>query len=154
MLWPWRLFLRSNYPTKKNSTSCNDWIDSGSGAPWMRNVLPRLRRNHHWAGNPVIGSIRGNWLLRIICPTEHWDSMPMEWVRPTDEVLIKIAMPETERHWIRLIIRAGRATQIFPSAFSLPSYCGCSRASRKQRLSVPLKKLRSRRSGGLPASAP
>jgi len=61
----------------------------------------------------VIGGIRGNWLLRIICPTEHWDSMPMEWVRPTDEVLIKIAMAETERNRLCLIMRAGRAMQSY-----------------------------------------
>jgi len=37
--------------------------------------------------------------------------MPMEWVRPTDEVLIKIAMVEAERHRLGLINRAGRAMQ-------------------------------------------
>ncbi len=61
----------------------------------------------------VIGGIRGKGLLRIICPTEHWDSMPMEWVRPTDEVLIKIAMAETERNRLCLIMRAGRAMQSY-----------------------------------------
>ncbi len=32
----------------------------------------------------VIGGTRGNGLLRIICPTEHCNAMPMEWVRPTE----------------------------------------------------------------------
>jgi hypothetical protein len=50
----------------------------------------------------MIGGTRGNGPLRIICPTENW---------PTAEVLIKIAMVEAERRRLRLIIRAGRATQ-------------------------------------------
>jgi hypothetical protein len=62
----------------------------------------------------VIGGTRGNGPLRIICPTEHCNAMPMEWVRPADEVLIKIAMAEAERHRICLIIRAGRATRSLP----------------------------------------
>jgi hypothetical protein len=49
--------------------------------------------------------------LRLICPTEHCNAMPMEWVRPTDEVLIKIAMAETERRRIRRLIRAGCAVR-------------------------------------------
>jgi len=57
----------------------------------------------------VIGGTRGNGPLRIICPTEDCNAMPMEWVRPTDEVLIKIALVEAERHRLDLINRAGRA---------------------------------------------
>ncbi len=37
MLWPWRSFLRSNYPRETNWRSCNDSINSGTGTPWMRN---------------------------------------------------------------------------------------------------------------------
>jgi hypothetical protein len=62
----------------------------------------------------VIGGTRGNGPLRIICPTENCNAMPMEWVRPTDEVLIKIAMVEAERHRLDLIIRAGRAMRSLP----------------------------------------
>jgi hypothetical protein len=50
---------------------------------------------------------------RLICPTEHCDSVPMEWVPPTEEVLIKIAMVDAERRWLRLIARAGRAMQSY-----------------------------------------
>jgi hypothetical protein len=32
-----------------------------------------------------------NGPLRVSCPTEHCNAIPMKWVRPTDEVLIKIA---------------------------------------------------------------
>jgi hypothetical protein len=62
----------------------------------------------------VIGGTRGNGPLRIICPTEHCNAIPMDWVRPTDEVLIKIAMLEAERRRNCLIIRAGRATRYLP----------------------------------------
>jgi hypothetical protein len=50
---------------------------------------------------------------RLICPTEHCDSVPMEWVPPTEEVLIKIAMVDAECRWLRLIARAGRAMQSY-----------------------------------------
>ena len=59
----------------------------------------------------VIGATGTNGRLHIICPTEHCDAMPMEWVWPTDDVLIKIAMVDAERQWRRLIIRAGRTKQ-------------------------------------------
>ena len=63
----------------------------------------------------VIWSKGENRPLRIICPTEHCNAMPMEWVRPTDEVLIKIAMAEAERNRLGLINRAGRATRSLPN---------------------------------------
>jgi len=59
----------------------------------------------------LLGGTRGNGPLRIICPTENCKAIPMDWARPTDEVLIKIAMVEAERRRLRLINRAGRATQ-------------------------------------------
>jgi hypothetical protein len=59
----------------------------------------------------VIGGAVGNGPLRIICPTKHCNAMPMQWVRPTEEVLIRIAMVEAERHRLCMIIRAGRAMQ-------------------------------------------
>ena len=62
----------------------------------------------------VIGDIRGKGLLRIICPTEHCNAMPMEWVRPTDEDLIKIAMADAERRRMRLSTQAGRAKRSLP----------------------------------------
>jgi hypothetical protein len=49
--------------------------------------------------------------LRIACPTEHCNSMPIEWVQTTDDVLIRMAMVEFERHWLSQIIREGRAMQ-------------------------------------------
>lgn len=42
----------------------------------------------------VTGGTRGNGPLRVSCPTERCDSIPMDWVLPTDEIL---ALQETER---------------------------------------------------------
>jgi len=61
----------------------------------------------------VIVDTRGNRSLRIICPTKYCDAMPIEWVWPTDDVLITIAMVEAERNWLCLIKRAGRAMQAY-----------------------------------------
>jgi hypothetical protein len=57
----------------------------------------------------VIGDTCENVQLRLICPTEHCDATPMEWVQPTEDVLIRIAMVEFERHWLRQIMREARA---------------------------------------------
>jgi hypothetical protein len=61
----------------------------------------------------VIGDTHGNAQLRLICPTERCDAMPMEWVPPTEEVLMKIAMMEAERRWLCLVRQAGRAMQSY-----------------------------------------
>jgi hypothetical protein len=58
-----------------------------------------------------IGDTHGNAQLRLICPTERCDATPIEWVCPTEEVLIKIAMVEAEYHRLCQIIQAGRAMQ-------------------------------------------
>jgi hypothetical protein len=38
----------------------------------------------------VAGGTRGNGPLRLSCPTERCNSIPMDWVLPTDEILAKI----------------------------------------------------------------
>ena len=38
----------------------------------------------------VEGGTRGNGPLRISCPTERCNSIPMDWVLPTDEILAKV----------------------------------------------------------------
>jgi hypothetical protein len=59
----------------------------------------------------VIESTDGDAALRVICPTEHCVATPMEWVPPTEDVLITIAMMEAECRWVRLVTQAGRAMQ-------------------------------------------
>jgi hypothetical protein len=61
----------------------------------------------------VIRDTRGNAQLRLSCPTERCNATPMEWVCPTEEVLIKIAMMEAERRWLCLVWQAGRAMQSY-----------------------------------------
>jgi hypothetical protein len=45
----------------------------------------------------VIGGTRGNGPLRITCPTTRCNSIPMDWVLPTSEVLANFASQEIER---------------------------------------------------------
>ena len=66
----------------------------------------------------VIESTDGDAPLRVICPTEHCDAIPMEWVPPTEDVLITIAMVEAECRWVRLVMQAGRAMQSYQTGAS------------------------------------
>lgn len=66
----------------------------------------------------VIKSTDGNGPLKLICPTEHCHATPMEWVPPSEDVLIKIAMVEAECHWVRQVRQAGRATQSYQRSAS------------------------------------
>jgi hypothetical protein len=45
----------------------------------------------------VTGGTRGNGPLRLNCPTERCQSIPMDWVLPTDEILANLALWETQR---------------------------------------------------------
>ena len=38
----------------------------------------------------VEGGTRGNGPLRVSCPTERCNSIPMDWVLPTDEILARV----------------------------------------------------------------
>ena len=38
----------------------------------------------------VAGGTRGNGSLRLSCPTERCNSIPMDWVLPTDEILARV----------------------------------------------------------------
>jgi hypothetical protein len=44
----------------------------------------------------VEGGTRGNGALRLSCPTERCNSIPMDWVLPTDEILAKVEMMAAE----------------------------------------------------------
>jgi hypothetical protein len=79
-------------------------------------VLRRLDRFRHWhsldekryclvCGKLILGrqiqvdgGTRGNGPLRLSCPTERCNSIPMDWVLPTNEVLARVEkMPAEER---------------------------------------------------------
>jgi len=38
----------------------------------------------------IAGGTRGNGPLRLSCPTERCNSIPMDWVLPTNEILAKV----------------------------------------------------------------
>lgn len=44
----------------------------------------------------VIGGTRGAGPLRMICPSNDCYSIPMDWVRPTDEVLVNMALAQAK----------------------------------------------------------
>src|SRR5437899_4478973 len=44
----------------------------------------------------VAGGTRGNGPLRLSCPTERCNSIPMDWVLPTDEILAKVEVMAAE----------------------------------------------------------
>ena len=46
----------------------------------------------------VGGGTRGNGPLRLSCPTEPCNSIPMDWVLPTDEILVKVEKLAAEEH--------------------------------------------------------
>ena len=79
-------------------------------------VLRRLDQFRHWhsledkryclvcgkliAGRQiqVAGGTRGNGPLRLSCPTDRCNSIPMDWVLPTNEILAKVEkLAEEER---------------------------------------------------------
>ena len=44
----------------------------------------------------VIYGTRGMGALRVICPSHGCHSIPMDWVRPTDEVLAKMSILQSK----------------------------------------------------------
>ncbi|PYL59276.1 MAG: hypothetical protein DMF31_07390 [Verrucomicrobia bacterium] len=45
----------------------------------------------------VAGGTRGNGPLRLSCPTERCNSIPMDWVMPTNEILAKVERMVAEK---------------------------------------------------------
>ena len=57
----------------------------------------------------VAGGTRGNGPLRLSCPTERCNAIPMDWVLPTDEILAKVEkMAAEERKAAELKSAAAR----------------------------------------------
>jgi hypothetical protein len=44
----------------------------------------------------VAGGTRANGSLRLSCPTDGCNSIPMDWVLPTDEIIAKVEMRAAE----------------------------------------------------------
>src|SRR5881227_4190293 len=50
----------------------------------------------------IAGGTRGNGPLRLSCPTERCNSIPMDWVLPTDEILGNMGLMTDEERSARL----------------------------------------------------
>jgi len=51
----------------------------------------------------VAGGTRGNGPLRLNCPTERCNSIPMDWVLPTDEILARVEKMAAEERKVSAI---------------------------------------------------
>ena len=84
---------------RTNSIFCADWINFGNGIRWTTNVTV-------WFAGKIItgqqiqvaGGTRNNGPLRISCPSERCNSIPMDWVLPTNEILARVEMLAAKKH--------------------------------------------------------
>jgi hypothetical protein len=51
----------------------------------------------------VTGGTRDNGPLRLSCPTERCNSIPMDWVLPTDEILAKVKEMAAEERKVAVL---------------------------------------------------
>jgi len=58
----------------------------------------------------VDGGTRGNGPLRLSCPTERCNSIPMDWVLPTNEILAKVEKLAAEERKARELSLAAVTT--------------------------------------------
>ena len=65
----------------------------------------------------VAGGTRGNGPLRLSCPTQRCNSIPMDWVLPTDEILARVEKIAAEE---RKVSKAAAVT--IGNAKTVPSY--------------------------------
>ena len=56
----------------------------------------------------VEGGTRGNEPLRVSCPTERCNSIPMDWVLPTDEILAKVERMVAEEREAAVTVAVSR----------------------------------------------
>jgi hypothetical protein len=64
----------------------------------------------------VAGGSRGDGPLRLSCPTERCNSIPMDWVLPTDEILAKVEMMAAEERKASLPTAPARMNGALPRA--------------------------------------
>jgi len=67
----------------------------------------------------VDGGTRGDGPLRLSCPTERCNSIPMDWVLPTNEVLAKVEKLVAEERNARELSLAAVTTD---NSKTVPSY--------------------------------
>ena len=83
----------------KNWRYCAGSINFGSGIHSTRNVTAWFAATLISGRQiQVAGGTRGNDPLRLSCPTDECNSIPMDWVLPTSEILAKVEkLAEEER---------------------------------------------------------
>jgi hypothetical protein len=85
----------------------------------------------------VAGGTRGNGPLRLSCPTESCNSIPMDWVLPTDEILAKVEKMASEER---------KSAELKPAAVTIgngktmPAHKAHDAASRLLRFVLPFKR--------------
>lgn len=57
----------------------------------------------------VAGGTRGNGALQVSCPTERCNSIPMDWVLPTDEIIARFELMASEERKVAALRPAARA---------------------------------------------
>jgi hypothetical protein len=64
----------------------------------------------------LTGGTYGNGALRLSCPTERCNSIPMDWVLPTDEMIAKVEAMAAEERKASLSSPPARPDGVFPRA--------------------------------------
>jgi hypothetical protein len=59
----------------------------------------------------VAGGTRGNGPPRLSCPTDRCNSIPMDWVLPTDEILAKVEMMAAKERNTSVLSSASRGNE-------------------------------------------
>jgi hypothetical protein len=67
------------------------------------------------------GGTRGNEPLRLSCPTERCNSIPMDWVLPTDEILARVERMLTEEREAAIPVPVTHADEGYERCHSGPS---------------------------------
>ncbi len=78
---------------------CGGSISSGSGIRWMTNVSVSFAVKFiNGRQIQIADGTQGNGPLRLSCPTERCNSIPMDWVLVTDELVALAETATSEEH--------------------------------------------------------
>ena len=62
----------------------------------------------------LTGGARGNGALRVNCPTERCNSIPMDWVLPTDEIIARLEHMAAEERKASTVPPPARVDRVPP----------------------------------------
>ena len=66
----------------------------------------------------IMGGTRGTGPLRVICPSHGCHSIPMDWVRPTDEVLANMSTLQSKAKRRQVTRQISFAKNVSPPVFA------------------------------------